>query len=213
MVVKSDVVSQLEWRYATKKFDSTKKIDKETWNQIEEGLRLTPSSFGLQPWKFVVVTDQKTKEELVSVSMNQSQPADCSHLVVICRVEKLDKEYVEHYIDAIANTRGVTQDSLAGFRDMMVNFLAKKDAEQLQAWASAQCYIALGTLMSTASALHIDNCPMEGFAKNEYDRILKLEERGLRSVVLCALGFRAEDDKYAQAKKVRFPADEVIIHV
>lgn len=213
MTVKHDVIAPLEWRYATKKFDSTRKIDKDTWSLLEESLRLTPSSFGLQPWKFVIVTDQKKKEELVAQSLNQNQPAECSHLVVICRVEEIDVDYIENFIDSIAQTRDVSHDSLAGYRDMMVNFITKKNTEQLQAWTSAQCYIALGQLMALASELHVDNCPMEGFVKHEYDRILDLPKKGLRSVVLCALGYRAEDDKYAQAKKVRFPASDIIIHV
>lgn len=206
-------VEGLEWRYATKKFDPDKKIDAETWDKIEQALILSPSSFGLQPWKFVVVSNPEIKEKLVSSSWNQNQPKDCSHLVVICRVEPIDATYVNHYIQCIANERGVDADSLSAYKDMMIGSVTKMSAEQQKNWTSAQCYIALGILMSAASALHVDNCPMEGFVKEDYDRILGLPEKGCHSVVVCALGYRADDDKYASAKKVRFPAQELVIKI
>lgn len=209
----TSVVSQLEWRYATKRFDSSKKIDDKTWRQLERSLMLSPSSYGLQPWKFVVVTDQKVKESLVPFSWNQTQPADCSHLVVLCRVEKIDTDYIDRYIETIAQTRGVTAESLSEYKKMMVNGVTKMDAEKQAEWMSAQCYIALGVLMTAASMLHVDNCPMEGFVRPEYDRILGLQEKNLKSVVVCALGYRAADDKYASAKKVRYAAEDLVIHI
>jgi len=212
-VQEKDIVADLEWRYATKKFDATRKIDVGIWQKIEQSLILSPSSFGLQPWKFVVVTDQKKKEELARYSWAQNQPADCSHLVVICRVSNVDSNYIDHYLNTIAKTRGIEATSLSAFKDMMVNSILKMDAGTQAAWTSAQCYIALGVLMSAAAALQVDSCPMEGFVKEDYDRILDLNSKGLHSVVVCPLGYRANDDKYASLKKVRFPASEVILHI
>ncbi len=212
-VQEKDIVADLEWRYATKKFDANRKIDANTWQKIEQSLILSPSSFGLQPWKFVVVTDQKKKEELARFSWAQNQPADCSHLVVICRVSNVDSAYIDHYLNTIAKVRGIEANSLSAYKDMMVNSILKMDTGTQAAWTSAQCYIALGVLMSAAAALQVDSCPMEGFIKEDYDRILDLNSKGLHSVVVCPLGYRANDDKYASLKKVRFPASEVILHI
>ncbi len=208
-----DINSRLRWRYATKKFDSQKKISPEHWAKIEESLVLTPSSFGLQPWTFVVVTNQELKAKLPEFSWNQNQVAECSHLLVICRLDKMTGDYVEAYVNHIATTRGVNPDSIAAYKNMMLGFVKGASDEKLAEWMSRQCYIALGNVMTVASMLGIDNCPMEGFLPDEYDRILGLKEKGLRSVVLCALGYRAIDDKYASLAKVRFPSDKVIHHI
>ena len=208
-----DLLQSLKWRYATKKFDADKKIPAETWKQIEEALILSPSSFGLQPWKFVIVTNPELKAQLPAFSWNQQQPVECSHLVVVARLEQMTVEYVDKYIERIVEVRGVSKDSLSGNRKMMADFVSNMSAEQLELWMTKQCYIALGNLMTSAALLGIDSCPMEGFVPPEYDRILGLKERGLRSVVLCAMGYRAQDDKYASMDKVRFPAEEIIVRL
>lgn len=206
-----DILKSLHWRYATKKFDANKKLDKATYEKLEEAMRLSASSFGLQPWKFVVVTDPEIKKQLPAHSWGQMQPQDCSHLVVICRLNELTEDYVDHYVDAIATTRGVTKESMAAYTDMMKGFL--KNPADKHIWMAKQCYIALGTLLTSAAALGVDACPMEGFDAAAYDRILGLEAKGCTSVVLCPLGYRAGDDKYAEAKKVRFCADETVIRI
>ncbi|MBK9145045.1 MAG: NAD(P)H-dependent oxidoreductase [Candidatus Melainabacteria bacterium] len=207
------LVDKLEWRYATKKFDPNRKIEDRTWEAIQKALVLTPSSYGLQPWKFVVVTDTDTKSKLVEASFNQNQPAECSHLVVICRLDSMDREHVEKYASHILATRGITADSIATYKSMMLGFVDRTSKEDLETWMAKQCYIALGNLIAVASGLGVDNCPMEGFDRKRYDEILELEKRGCRSVVLCALGYRAEDDHYAQLAKVRFDDSDVIIRV
>ncbi|MBX9690452.1 MAG: NAD(P)H-dependent oxidoreductase [Candidatus Obscuribacterales bacterium] len=213
LTCESQLVDKLRWRYATKKFDSNKKIKSEVWNQIEEALLLTPSSFGLQPWTFVVVTNPELKSKLPQFSWNQQQPQECSHLVVFARPDKIDEAYVANYIERIAEVRGVSADSLSTYKKMMTDFVKGATEEKLAEWMSRQCYIALGNLMTVAAAVGLDACPMEGFSSPDYDRILGLTEKGLRSVVVCPLGYRAEDDKYAQAAKVRFPKEKVILHI
>jgi nitroreductase len=208
-----DVEELLRWRYATKRFDGSRKIDQQTWEKLEKALLLTPSSYGLQPWKFVIVTDQSIKEELVGASYGQGQPRDCSHLVVISRLTELTDEHIERHIDRMADVRKVPKEKLEQLRTTLLDFKKGRKPEQLQDWMSRQCYIALGNLMTTAAVHRIDNCPMEGFVSADYDRILKLTEKGCTSVVLCALGYRAEDDKYGQMAKVRFPDEEVIVRV
>lgn len=209
----SQIVESLRWRYATKKFNSEKRIPEETWKELEETLILSPSSFGLQPWSFVVVSDQKIKDRLPEFSWSQNQVKDCSHLVVICRRNEMNLSYVDRFVEDIAATRGVSTDSLKSYHEMMAGFVSARSAAELETWMTKQCYIALGVLMTAASLLKVDNCPMEGFLPAEYDRILGLESKGLKSVVLCALGYRADDDKYAKAAKVRFKRDEIVIRV
>lgn len=205
------LIETLEWRYACKKFDSIRKLDAATWSALEQALLLSPSSFGLQPWKFVVVTNQALRDQLVEVSWNQRQPADCSHLVVICRNEELTAEYIDHYLDTIASARKVPVDSLAGYGKMMKDF-ASGNLDK-ETWMIKQCYIALGNLLDAAALLGVDACPMEGFDSAAYDRILGLAKHGCRSVVVCPLGYRAADDNYAKLAKVRFPASELVVNI
>jgi nitroreductase len=208
-----DIVKALKWRYATKKFDPTKKIDDQTWAILEEALRLSPSSFGLQPWKFVVVTDQKVKDQLAAISFNQKQPIDCSHLVVLSRVDHLTAHYIEKFIDYSAKVKNVPVESLKIHKDMMLGFAGSQSEEELAAWSSRQVYIALGTLLTAAALLGVDACPMEGLDRDAYDKLLGLPEKGCRAQVLCALGYRAADDKYSQLPKTRFPSSDVIIKI
>ncbi len=213
VLVSHEVIKALQWRYATKKFDSTQKIPSPLWQTLEETLRLTPTSFGLQPYRFVVVTDPNVKQQLVPVAWNQQQVVDCSHLVIFARLKDMNVGYIDHYLEEIAKTRKVAVESLQPFREMMTGYLERTEPEDLANWMSAQCYIALGNLMTAASLLQIDNCPMEGFQNEGVDRILQLPERGCQSVVMCALGYRAADDKYQRLAKVRFPANELFIKI
>lgn len=203
----------LSWRYATKKFDPSRKIPAQTWNEIENSLLLTPSSYGLQPWKFVVVTDQATKEKLVPASWNQKQPAECSHLVVICRIDEMSEAHVDRYLKHMANVRESEESATAPLRKILVDFISARQKHELEEWMSRQCYIALGNLVSTAAMLGVDNCPMEGFIREEYDTILNLPEKGCRSVVMCALGYRHDEDKYGKINKVRFNKSDMFIHI
>jgi nitroreductase len=208
------LLGQLRWRYATKQFDPAKKIPADVWSALEEVLILTPSSFGLQPWKFIVVTDPEVKKSLSAVSWKQTQPADCSHHVVFATCTSLGDAEIDNYIGSIAATRGVTRESLAGFRGVMSGFAGKAAKEGwVKEWAIRQVYIALGNFMTACATLGVDSCPMEGISPADYDKILGLEGTGFGTVVACAAGYRAAADKYATAPKVRFPASEVIRHV
>lgn len=201
----------LQWRYATKKFDSTKKIPKNELQDLLEALRLAPSSFGLQPWKFIVVEDEALRKELKTHSWGQSQITDASELVVLCILKNLDEAYVKNYIRQMAETRGVTVESLKHYDDMMIGFIKNQPPAQLSEWMKRQLYIALGFLMYAASEKHIDSCPMEGFDSKKYDEVLGIGDQGLQSVVLCTLGYRAKDDVTASLKKVRLAPEEVLV--
>lgn len=208
----STIIESLNWRYACKKFDASKKLTDEQANLLLESMRLTASSYGLQPWKFVVVKNEELREKLVAASWNQAQVKDASHLFVLCAPLKVDEAFVDNYLQTQADIREQNVEDLAGFKKMLM-MIANMDDEKQKAWAKNQIYIALGTLLTTCADMKIDSCPMEGFKAKEYDEILGLEKLGLRSVVVCPVGYRAEDDKYAGLAKVRDSFDNLVIEL
>lgn len=201
----------LAWRYATKVFDAARPIPAEVWAALERSLVATPSSYGLQPWKFIVITDRALKERLKPVSWNQSQVVDCSHHVVFCGRTEMTAADVQRLIDAIVQVRGVPAAAIDGYRQMMIKDVVEGPRSKIAAeWAARQCYIALGQFMLACAQLGVDACPMEGIDAGKYDEILGLAGTGYRTVVACPAGYRAAGDKYAQLAKVRFPAGQVI---
>ena len=212
-IKRDQLLHQLNWRYATKRFDPSRKISPEDWSVLEEALVLSPSSFGLQPWKFIVVTDQAVKERLVEASHGQRQPADSSHHVVFAIKKDIGAPEVDSYVDRIAAVRNTPRATLAGYRDVMVGFLANSKNGETNQWAARQAYIALGTFLTSAALMGIDSCPMEGIDRTAYDRILGLDKQGLTTVVVAAAGYRASTDGYANLRKVRFPKREVLVNV
>ncbi|MFB2893422.1 NAD(P)H-dependent oxidoreductase [Aerosakkonemataceae cyanobacterium BLCC-F50] len=212
VVAPDQVIQQLNWRYATKKFDPNKKIPTEVWKTLEQSLVLAPSSFGLQPWKFFVVTNPELRQQLVEYSWGQTQVVEASHLVVLAIKKDITAADVDHYIERMTEVRQVPVDSLQGFSNVVKNFL-KNPPVKLDEWAARQVYIALGQLMTAAAMLEIDTCPMEGFNPAKYNELLGLTEQGYSAVVVCPLGYRAADDKYAVMPKVRFPTEEVVQYI
>ena len=205
------LVQSLEWRYATKVFDATKKIPAEVWAGLEKALVLTPTSYGLQPYHFLIVQDPATRAALLPHSWGQKQVVDCSQYVVLTARTEMKEADVTRLIARISQVRGIPTESLNFYRDMMlgdvVNGPRGKKADE---WAARQAYIALGNLMTAAAIVGVDACPMEGINPLEYDKILGLEGTGYRTVVALALGYRAEGDKYASLAKVRYAAEELI---
>lgn len=209
----AELVQALEWRNATKKFDNTKKIDSETWSALERALILTPSSYGAMPYKFIVVQTQSLKDQLTAASYGQAQVSDCSHHVVFVAKEKMDAEHLKKYIAQIASVRGTKVEDLVGFEKMMnLNLVEKMSDEQSFKWATNQAYIALGNFMTAAALMGVDACPFEGINSAKYDEILGLTGTGWKTVCACPAGYRADEDKYAALKKVRFDAKDLIIH-
>ena len=213
-IANDTLLAQLNWRYATKKFNSAAKIPAADWSTLEQALILSPSSFGLQPWKFLVITDPAIKAALGPASWNQTQPADCSHFVVFTVKKNLGSADVDRLLDRQIEVRGGTLEALAQYRTMMLGSLhGASAAGTLDAWQAHQVYIALGQFMTSAALLGIDTCPMEGIDRSKYDEILKLKDTPFSTVVACAAGYRAADDKYAAAPKVRFRPEELIVHL
>jgi nitroreductase len=208
------LLSQLHWRYATKKFDPNRKISAQDWATIEEALLLTPSSGGLQPWRFIVVTDPAMLAKLLPASYGQPQITDASHLVVFTAKKNFSEADVDAFIQQIAATRGVSVESLAPYRGALVGGIVQSmDEKARDAWARNQAYIALGNLLTSAAMLGIDACPMEGFDRAQYDEILGLNGKGLASAVIATVGYRSPKDEYASAPKVRFPKAQVFTRI
>jgi nitroreductase len=202
------LLSALNWRYATKAFDAAKDIPADTWSALEQSLVLTPSSFGLQPWKFIVIRDKALRESLVAHSWSQRQIADCSHLVVMTVKKAVSVADIDAFLARMIEVRGGTADALTGYRGMMVG--AQEGGYMTESWAKSQAYIALGQFMTAAALLEIDTCPMEGFVAAEWDKALGLTDS--TCAVLCPAGYRSADDRYATLPKVRFDAAQVIEH-
>lgn len=205
-----DVLAQLRWRYACKKFDPTKKIPAATWNQLEDSLVLSPSSYGLQPWKFFNVVDPAVRERLLPCSWGQKQIVDASHLIVFAVKANVGTDDAEKLIRTVSAVRDIPAAALEGYRNIMVGSLTRSTPEHVRGWMTHQVFIALGVFLTAAAMLGIDSCPMEGFQQEKYDEILGLPAKGYHSVVLATVGYRADDDAYAAFKKVRYPKSELI---
>jgi nitroreductase len=204
------ILAQLRWRYATKKFDPSRKIAPEVWAKLEEAMVLTPSSYGLQPWRFVVVTDPATRKQLHPASWNQAQILDASHLVVFAAKNPPTAADVERHVARTARVRGVEVGALERLKHMINGSLQRMSAADAHAWAARQTYIALGFFLSACALAGVDACPMEGFQPEKYDEILGLSEKGLSAVALATAGYRLPDDPAAKLAKSRFEVAEVV---
>ena len=214
MPISSDnVQTQLRWRYAVKKFDATKKIPADLWTTLEEALHLAPSSYGLQPWRFTVVTNAAKRAELQKVSFGQSQIVEASHLVVFSARKTMTLVDVDRLIQRIIEVRGASATDLEGYKKMMLGSISRMKPEEQAAWNARQVYIALGGFLSAAADLGVDACPMEGISGPDYDNMLGLEAQGYFTCCVATLGYRSAEDAYASAPKVRFKKEEVIQYV
>lgn len=205
-------VESLQWRYATKKFDSSKKISTEQLEILAKAFNLTATSYGLQPCKMVVVTDQKVKEEMVAHSYGQLQVKDASAVLVLCTTV-VDQRFIEDYFTLVKQVRNTSADVLNPFKDFLIDSFSKKDTAEIELWAKNQAYLILGNLLTVCAHEQMDSCPMEGFVPEKMDELLDLKSKGLKSVLLLPVGYRSNDDFMAQLKKVRKPQDEMISYI
>jgi nitroreductase len=205
-----ELLTSLRWRYATKKFDPARRIPADVWVAIEESMVLTPSSFGLQPWKFMIVEDPELRTRLRTVSWGQSQVTDASHYVVFTARTAITEADILAWTERLSQVQGTPLEHLAPLHRAIEGFVKAMTPAAVQAWNIRQIYIALGQLMTSAAMMRIDTCPMEGIDPGGYDRVLKLEGTGYSTAVACALGYRSSDDRHASMAKVRFSADQVI---
>ena len=197
------IIEDLNWRYATKKFDSTQKINQQDLETILEALRLVPTSYGLQPLKYLIIENRELRTALKEASWNQSQVTDASHLLVICCHIDTTNEDIDNNILLTSETRKIEHKKLTGYGDFVKRTISQLTLAEKTQWNEKQAYIALGVLMHTLAALRIDSTPMEGFDNEKYDTILNLTQQGLKSVLVCPIGYRSEEDNTQHLKKVR----------
>ena len=212
-VTNENLLKSLTWRYATKVFDPAKKIPDDVWETLKQALVLTPTSYGLQPYRFLLINDPAKRAELLPHSWNQRQVVDASHYIVFAASTKVTEADVDKLINHSSRTRNIPAESLGAYRGMMLGDLVNGPRSKIaHEWATRQAYIALGNLLTSTAVLGVDACPMEGFVPAEYDRVLGLKNSGYATVVCCALGYRSANDKYAKLAKVRYEQGE-LIHV
>ena len=198
-----NIIDSLNWRYATKKFDSSRKLSLEQVNVLKDAFNLTASSYGLQPIKLVVISNQELKNKLLESSMNQQQVVQCSHLLVICVETEIDEAYIETYFKRVIDIRQTPPDILESFKKSIINEFNDMSNSSILSWSKNQAYLALGNLLTVCSVESIDSCPMEGFSPEKYDDILDLKSKNLKSVLVLPIGYRSKDDKFSSLEKVR----------
>ena len=209
----SNILENRTWRYATKKFDATKKVSDQDLELLLEATRLSASSYGLQPYHVFVITNEEIREKLKPVSWGQSQITDASHLIVFANVTDFGEELLDSYMQNVSSTRNIPQESLKGYGDFMKSKLLDLPANVKSSWTMKQVYIALGNLMQAAAELKIDTCPMEGFETEAYNQILGLEEKDLNASVVLPIGYRSKEDETQHYAKVRKSKEELFTHL
>lgn len=208
-----DTLKQLQWRYATKKFNDSKKLSIAKLEIVKQAFNLTATSFGLQTIKLVVVENKELRATLVEPSYNQKQVLEASHLLVICIQDNVNQDDVTKYYNNIKDIRNTPDTILNPYREDLIKTMQGMTIKERQQWSTNQAYIALGNLMTVCALENIDSCPMEGFIPDVYDSVLGLDKKGLKSVLLLPIGYRAEDDMFSEFKKVRKPLSEAVIEI
>ena len=198
-----NIIESLNWRYATKKFDSNRKLSKNQVNTLKNAFNLTASSYGLQPIKLIVISNQEIKNTLLDSSFNQKQVIQCSHLLVICIETDIDESYIELYFKRVVDIRKTSAKVLESFKKSIINEFNDMSNTSIINWSKNQAYLALGNLMTVCAVEGIDSCPMEGFVPEKYNEILDLKSKNLKSVLVMPVGYRSVDDQFSSFKKVR----------
>ncbi len=205
----NQIIEDLNWRYATKKFDPTKKVSAEDLETVKESLRLTATSFGLQSMKFLIIENPAVREQLKPASWGQTQITDASHLIVLCSYIDVNENHVDEYMGYVASSRNIPLEATEQFGAYLKGAIAPMTPEAKAVWSSKQVYIALGQALHTCATLRIDSTPMEGFDANAYDEILGLSAKNLRATVLLPIGYRHEEDQNQHLAKVRKPSEVI----
>jgi nitroreductase len=206
-----NILDALHWRYAVKAYDSTQKVSPEQLNNLLEVVRLSPSSFGLQPYKIIHVTNPELREKLKAASWGQTQITDASELLVFTVPTNLNDSHVDAFIERTATTRNMPVEQLAEYAGMIKGSINSRNESERTHWAAKQAYIALGLLLEAAALEHVDAGPMEGFDTAQYNEILGLKDMNLTATVVATLGYRSKDDTYASLAKVRVGMEELVV--
>lgn len=209
----ADSLKHLQWRYAVKKFDASKKLSEAKLTVLKQAFNLTATSYGLQPLKLVVVSNQDLKNSLVKSSYGQQQVADASHVLVLCIETKIDETYINNYFNLVKQLRNTPESITDPFKQSLLKTFAQKNTADVKKWASNQAYLALGNLLTVCAVEQIDACPMEGFVPDAYNEMLNLKEKGLEAILVLPVGYRANDDLFSTLVKVRKPIEDSIIEL
>lgn len=203
------LIENLSWRYATKKFDTSKKVSDSDIETIKEAISLSATSYGLEAYKVLIVKDENLRQELLPASWGQSQVADASHLMIFCNFNKVTPEYIDQYVDLKSNVQGIPSENLRGYGDFMKKTIGSFPEETTRTWTAKQTYIAMANAMAACAELKIDSCPMEGFDAAKYNEILGLDAKGLSAALVLPIGYRSEEDQTQHGKKVRKPLTDL----
>lgn len=207
-----NIHAALDWRYAVREF-SPEKLNDQTIETLVDAARKSASSYGLQPYRLIIIESDSVRRDLLPHSFGQQKVLDCSHLVVFAADTQIGDQTVDRYVNRYLEVRGGVYEDVAGYAGHMKQSLASKSPAEKREWAHQQAYIALGTLLTAAAALQIDSCPMTGFDRKAYDQVLGLNDRGLESSSIVALGRRSARDHSARLDKVRFDFEDFVIQM
>jgi len=211
--VSLDSIKDLEWRYAVKKFDSEKMLPQEKIECLKQAFNLTATSYGLQPIILAVIHNKELQNKLVEHSYGQKQVVQASHVLIICIQNDINEAYINRYFEQVKKVRGTSSDILDPFKNALMADFSRKEVREIEQWSKNQAYLALGNLLTVCALEKIDSCPMEGFVPSAYDELLGLKEKGLTSVLVLPVGYRADDDMFSELKKVRKNIEESIIDI
>lgn len=205
----STFIEHQNWRYATKKFDTTKKVSNSDLEILKKAIQLATSSYGLQPYKILIIENPELRTQLQAASWGQSQIVDASHLLVFANITKIDEAYIDAFFENTAKTRNIPIDALDGYKTFMKNAILNMPEDKMAIWTSKQTYLALGNLINAAAELKIDVTPMEGFEPEKYNSILGLSDKDLNASLVATIGYRHEEDQLQHLAKVRKPETEL----
>lgn len=208
------LIESMYWRYATKKFDRTKKVSDKDIETIIEAARMAPSSSGLQPFELILITNKELKEKLVPIAMGQQQIADASHLLIFAAWENYTEERIDKVYEQIEQERGLPKGRFKEYTDRLKGLYLKRPASANFEHAARQAYIAFGFALAMAAELKVDSTPIEGFNNDLLDQELELSHKGLKSVTMMPLGYRDEaNDWLVKMKKVRKPLTSFLTEI
>jgi nitroreductase/dihydropteridine reductase len=208
-----NLTTAMSWRYATKKFDPDRVVSEPVIEALLETGNLAATSYGLQPFQFVVIQNQELQDKLVASSYGQRQVADASHVIVIATRTDVDADYISEYIAMVEERRGLAAGTMEEYKNIMIGTMGSMSEAHLSEWAAKQAYLVLGTLLAACAVLEIDSCPMEGFVAEEYDDLLGLKDRYLHAAVVLPIGYRSSEDVAQHQAKVRRRMEEMVVRM
>lgn len=207
----SDLLNALNWRYATKSFDSTKKIPNEDIHKILEATRLSATSYGMQPFRVVLIQNEELKKKMLPLSYNQVQVVEAPFSLLFCAKKQFAEQDVDDMLQWMADGRGLTVESFLPYKQRVMQKVNSMTPERNFEWAARQCYIALGNVMTVIASMGYDSCPMEGIDAKAFDELFELEKLGLKSIFILPVGYRNQNDNYIQKAKIRVPLEDFVI--